>query len=120
MVKLLALSVQRIGSIAGRARTTSAAHHHQRHSPHQHAGGGRRGISAAALTKTLRGDESTIQQRCPPKQNLVFGTTLTDHMLQIEWEKGNWKAPGIVPYQDLQISPAASCLHYGAFFTFVI
>lgn len=116
MVKMLATSVQRRScfyfdpyiAFAGRAKTASAAGHHQRRLPTGH-----RGISAAALTKTLR-QESMIQQ-CPPKNKLVFGTTFTDHMLSIEWEKGNWKAPSIVPYQDLHISPAASCLHYGAF-----
>ena len=109
MVKMLASSLHRssrfyLGQcirIAGRARTTTA---------HQQPNG-RRGISAAALTKTVR-EDSTIQQ-CPPKNKLVFGTTFTDHMLTIEWEKGHWKAPSIVPYQDLRISPAASCLHYG-------
>ena len=73
----------------------------------------RRTITAAAMTKNLVA-ESKIQQ-CPSKDKLVFGTTVTDHMLTIEWEKGSWKAPCIVPYQDLRISPAASCLHYGMF-----
>lgn len=41
---------------------------------------------------------------------------MSDHMLTIEWTKeGNWGKPKIIPYQDLKISPAASCLHYGAF-----
>ena len=109
MVKMLASSLHcssrfyldQCIRIAGRARTTTA---------HQQPNG-RRGISAAALTKTVR-EDSTIQQ-CPPKNKLVFGTTFADHMLTIEWEKGHWKAPSIVPYQDLRISPAASCLHYG-------
>jgi branched-chain amino acid aminotransferase len=35
-------------------------------------------------------------------------------MLMIEWNKqDHWCDPRIVPYQDLHISPAASCLHYG-------
>lgn len=35
-------------------------------------------------------------------------------MLTIEWNKQvGWESPKIVPYQNLSISPAASCLHYG-------
>lgn len=73
-----------------------------------------RSISAAALTKELVQDTSRFDRR-PAKEDLVFGTTLTDHMLTVEWERGRWKVPRIVPYQDLKISPAASCLHYGAY-----
>jgi hypothetical protein len=41
---------------------------------------------------------------------------MSDHMLTIEWTtEGKWGKPKIIPYQDLKISPAASCLHYGAF-----
>ena len=56
---------------------------------------------------------SRIENR-PAKEDLAFGTTISDHMLMVEWEKeGGWKTPRIVPYQDLKISPAASSLHYG-------
>ena len=49
-----------------------------------------------------------------PKEKLTFGTTLSDHMLMIRWDrKKSWGAPAIVPYQDLSLSPAASALHYG-------
>ena len=35
-------------------------------------------------------------------------------MLIVEWdEEQQWHAPKIVPYQDLKISPAASCINYG-------
>lgn len=35
-------------------------------------------------------------------------------MLLIKWDQENqWDNPQIVPYQDLNISPAASCLNYG-------
>lgn len=73
----------------------------------------KRCISAAQLTKELRPDDARFQAR-PAKENLVFGTTLSDHMLTVEWDKVNsWGPPKIVPYHDLHISPAASCLHYG-------
>jgi branched-chain amino acid aminotransferase len=58
-------------------------------------------------------DASDFEKR-PNKHDLVFGTTLSDYMLMVEWNREEkWLAPQIVPYQDLQISPAASCLHYG-------
>jgi branched-chain amino acid aminotransferase len=35
-------------------------------------------------------------------------------MLTIDWtEKDGWMDPEIVPYGDIHISPASSCLHYG-------
>jgi hypothetical protein len=41
---------------------------------------------------------------------------MSDHMLTVEWTKeGGWAAPKIIPYQNLSISPAASCLHYGEY-----
>jgi branched-chain amino acid aminotransferase len=50
----------------------------------------------------------------PAKEDLVFGRTFSDHMLAVEWNvEQQWGDPKIVPYQNLSISPAASCLHYG-------
>jgi branched-chain amino acid aminotransferase len=60
-------------------------------------------------------DKSRFENR-PKKEDLVFGTTMADHMLMVEWDLENgWGAPKIVPYQNLSISPAASSLHYGEF-----
>lgn len=75
----------------------------------------RRWISSSKLTiERCVQDASRLANR-PAKEDLVFGTTLSDHMLMIEWDKDQqWSDPRIVPYQDLHISPAASCLHYGA------
>ncbi|GKT23874.1 Branched-chain-amino-acid aminotransferase [Aduncisulcus paluster] len=50
----------------------------------------------------------------PPKDDLLFGKHLSDHMLEIEWEEGKgWGEPRIVPQHDLVLSPAAQCFHYG-------
>lgn len=39
----------------------------------------------------------------------------TDHMLIIEWNSHlGWAAPRIVPYGSLELSPAASVLHYSS------
>ena len=58
----------------------------------------------------------TLTQNPKPKpdwDNLVFGRNFSDHMLQIEWtEKQGWSTPRIVPYGNLSLSPATSCLHY--------
>ena len=48
-----------------------------------------------------------------PKEELKFGRTMTDHMLEIDWSLENgWEAPRIKPYGPLAIDPAASSLHY--------
>ena len=73
----------------------------------------RRCISSSKLTIERTTDTTNYDNR-PAKEDLVFGTTLSDHMLMVEWNKQHqWESPRIVPYQDLKISPAASCLHYG-------
>jgi branched-chain amino acid aminotransferase len=73
----------------------------------------RRWISSSQLTIERTTDPARFDAR-PAKENLVFGTTMSDHMLMIDWNaKASWMPPRIVPYQDLKISPAASCLHYG-------
>lgn len=72
-----------------------------------------RWISSSQLTVELTKDTSRFDSR-PAKEDLVFGTTMSDHMLMIEWETTNgWGAPRIVPYQNLSLSPAATSLHYG-------
>ena len=77
------------------------------------ASSSRRGISSSQLTIEKVTDRSKFDAR-PKKEDLTFGTTISDHMLTIEWTKEDqWKSPKIVPYGDLKISPAASCLNYG-------
>lgn len=72
-----------------------------------------RGISYSKLKIERQTDLAAWQKR-PLKEDLVFGTTFSDHMLMIEWNQDtNWGDPKILPYQDLKLSPAASCLHYG-------
>ncbi|RKP35190.1 aminotransferase [Dimargaris cristalligena] len=48
-----------------------------------------------------------------PNQELVFGQTFSDHMLQVEWVEGyGWSAPEIKPYGPLQLAPSAVVFHY--------
>ena len=46
-------------------------------------------------------------------ENLPFGKYFTDHMLEVDYEKGNWKTPRIRPYQPLYFEPSLAALHYG-------
>jgi len=49
-----------------------------------------------------------------PLEKLAFGNSFTDHILTIDWTKQNgWEDPIIQPYQNLELSPAISSLHYG-------
>jgi len=46
-------------------------------------------------------------------QNLEFGKYVSDHMLVCDFANGEWKAPHILPFSNLSISPTALALHYG-------
>ncbi len=45
--------------------------------------------------------------------NLAFGSVFSDHMFQCDFRNGAWETPSIVPYGTMNLSPAASVLHYG-------
>lgn len=45
--------------------------------------------------------------------NLPFGKYFTDHMLEADYEDGEWKNIEIKPYQPLLLDPSLSALHYG-------
>ncbi|MFL5746633.1 MAG: branched chain amino acid aminotransferase, partial [Niastella sp.] len=38
-------------------------------------------------------------------ENIPFGRTFTDHMLEADFENGEWKNVEIKPYQPLVVSP---------------
>src|SRR5918911_1989125 len=46
-------------------------------------------------------------------ENLPFGKYFTDHMLESDYESGEWKNVEIKPYQPLLLSPSLAALHYG-------
>src|SRR5688500_10141512 len=46
-------------------------------------------------------------------ENLPFGKFFTDHMLEADYEGGEWKNVEIKPYQPLLMSPSIAALHYG-------
>ena len=45
--------------------------------------------------------------------DLGFCKYYTDHMFVCEYENNDWKNFRIIPFQDLNLSPACTTLHYG-------
>jgi branched-chain amino acid aminotransferase len=45
--------------------------------------------------------------------HLPFGKYFTDHMLEADYEDGEWKLAEIKPYQPLLLQPSLAALHYG-------
>lgn len=45
--------------------------------------------------------------------DLPFGKEVTDHMFIAEYKNGEWTDLRVVPYSNLQISPASPAIHYG-------
>jgi branched-chain amino acid aminotransferase len=48
-----------------------------------------------------------------PFDNIPFGKYFSDHMLEADYENGEWKNVEIKPYQPLLLSPSLAALHYG-------
>ena len=46
-------------------------------------------------------------------ENIPFGKYFTDHMLEVDYEDGEWKTPEIKPYQPLLMAPSLAAIHYG-------
>jgi branched-chain amino acid aminotransferase len=75
-------------------------------------------LRRAFATAALRAEKLTVTPTTAPKQklpneDLVFGTTFSDHMLIADWtEAGGWEAPQIIPFGDFSMHPAVSALHY--------
>jgi branched-chain amino acid aminotransferase len=46
-------------------------------------------------------------------ENIPFGRYFTDHMLEADYENGEWTNVEIKPYQPLLLEPSLAALHYG-------
>lgn len=46
-------------------------------------------------------------------ENLGFGEIFADHMVSLEYSQGHWASPQIVPFGEIEVSPALASLHYG-------
>ncbi|MGB3374024.1 MAG: branched-chain amino acid aminotransferase [Microbacterium sp.] len=65
-----------------------------------------------AVTKNLAAKSPA--QRDEILQNPGFGTSFTDHMVDICWsDRGGWHRPRVQPYGPISLDPAAAVLHYG-------
>src|SRR5687768_14164649 len=61
-----------------------------------------------AVTKVERSKLNDINL-----ENVPFGKYFSDHMLEADYENGEWKNVEIKPYQPLVLSPSVAALHYG-------
>ncbi|MBA2761329.1 MAG: aminotransferase class IV, partial [Segetibacter sp.] len=46
-------------------------------------------------------------------EEMPFGKYFTDHMLEADYEDGEWKNIEIKPYQPLLLDPSTAAIHYG-------
>ena len=57
--------------------------------------------------------KTTNPKIMPPVDELGFGSVFSDHMFVMDYtDKDSWHNFRIVPYGNIEINPAASCLHY--------
>lgn len=58
--------------------------------------------------------ERTQNPKIKPTGDLGFGVYFSDHMFTCDYtRKKGWFSPQISPYQNFQLDPSASALHYG-------
>ncbi|MDE5648559.1 MAG: branched-chain amino acid aminotransferase [Oscillospiraceae bacterium] len=56
----------------------------------------------------------TLKEKPADESKLGFGHIFTDHMFIMNYDTGEgWHDARIVPYENISLSPAAMCLHYG-------
>lgn len=46
-------------------------------------------------------------------ENIPFGKYMSDHMLEADYEDGEWKNVNIRPYEPLLMEPSLAAIHYG-------
>ncbi len=61
-----------------------------------------------SITKTERSKLQDINL-----ENIPFGRYFSDHMLEADFENGEWTSVEIKPYQPLLLEPSLAALHYG-------
>ncbi len=65
----------------------------------------------SSLIKTKKVTQSRISEI--DFNNLNFGKVFSDHMFIADYKNGEWVDAEIMPYGQVQMSPATSALHYG-------
>lgn len=66
------------------------------------------GTGIFKLTKTKNSKLASVDM-----DHLPFGKYFTDHMLEVNYEGGEWGEVEIKPYQPISFDPSLSALHYG-------
>jgi branched-chain amino acid aminotransferase len=57
---------------------------------------------------------TSAKKEKPAMKGLGFGTSFTDHMFILDYDAGKgWHSPRIIPYQPIELDPAAKVFHYG-------
>lgn len=57
---------------------------------------------------------AALKEKPVDETTLGFGRNFTDYMLVMPYDEGQgWHDPEIHPYGNIELSPAAMCLHYG-------
>src|SRR5690348_6393081 len=68
-------------------------------------------MTAAMDISITKAERSKLQDLS--LENLPFGKFFSDHMLEADYENGEWKNVEIKPYQPLLLNPSVAALHYG-------
>lgn len=72
------------------------------------------GLAPLEFTVRRNLQSRSVEQREEILANPGFGTSFTDHMVDICWSVGGgWHRPRVQPYGPLSLDPAAAVLHYG-------
>ena len=66
------------------------------------------GTESFKITKSKKSKLSSLDM-----DNLPFGKNFTDHMLEVNYENGEWGKVEIKPYQPLTLDPSCAAIHYG-------
>ncbi|MBR2179529.1 MAG: branched-chain amino acid aminotransferase [Selenomonadaceae bacterium] len=62
----------------------------------------------------IRFEKTNNLKAKPDVSKIGFGTHFTDYMFEMDYnEKEGWHDPRIVPYRNIEVSPANTTLHYG-------
>jgi branched-chain amino acid aminotransferase len=71
-------------------------------------------MTVATSTSAIPVTRTSSPRPRPAEDQLGFGKYFADHMLLVDYDKGQgWHTPRIVPYGPLDLEPAAAGLHYG-------
>ncbi len=67
-------------------------------------------ITTGQKITTQRTAKSRLQET--DLEHIKFGRVFSDHMVVMDYTNGAWQQPAIMPFGNLQMSPAALVLHY--------